>query len=240
VPSPERRWRRLVVAGLLAAIGVGLLGYPYLLESALARFGVRSVCAALLVLGAVSLAFGGRARSAAGVVAWPGLAIAGVLGLGLISGARGALLLVPAFVYLGLAEMFRASLAREDSIIERCARFIVPEAPDFVRPYCRKLTGFWVGFFAASAAVIAGLALAGPAGAWQAVTGWGIYALMLAISALEFFVRKTWFRYYFHGGRFDRFWARLFPAENTEQGRRSEAYIRRYREQAAGDARARG
>ena len=61
-----------------------------------------------------------------------------------------------------------------------------------------------------------------------------------SISALEFFVRKTWFRYYFHGGAFDRFWAKLFPAENTEQGRRSAAYIQRYREKAAGDARARG
>ena len=88
--------------------------------------------------------------------------------------------------------------------------------------------------------MIAGLALSGRAAPWQAVTGWGIYALMLAISALEFFVRKTWFRYYFHGGLFDRFWARLFPAENTEQGRRSAAYIERYREQAAGDGRARG
>jgi len=240
VPSPERRWRRFVVAGFLAAIGIGLLGYPYLLEGALARFGVRSVCSALLVLGAVSFPFGARARSAVGVVAWPGLVIAGVLGLGLISGARDALLLVPAFVYLGLAETFRASLAREDSIIERCARWIVPEAPDFVRAYCRKLTGFWVGFFVACAAVIAGLALAGAAAAWQAVTGWGIYALMGLVSGLEFIVRKTWFRYYFHGGPFDRFWARLFPAENTEQGRRSAAYIQRYREQAAGGPRARG
>jgi len=241
VPSPEERWRRLAVAGALTTVGVGLLAaYPYFLEHALARFGVRSVCAALLVLGVVGFAFGGRARSALGVVAWPGLAIAAVLGLGVASGERGALLLVPAFVYLGLAEMFRASLAREDSIIERCALFLVPETPDFVRPYCRRLTWLWVGFFAASAVVIAGLALAGPAGAWQAVTGWGLYALMLAISALEFFVRKTWFRNYFYGGPFDRLWARLFPAENTEQGRRSEAYIQRCREEAAGSTRARG
>jgi hypothetical protein len=97
-----------------------------------------------------------------------------------------------------------------------------------------------VGFFALCTALIAALALAGPATAWRAVTGWGIYAAMLLVSAIEFFVRKTWFRYYFHGGAFDRFWARLFPAENTEQGRQSAAYIQRYREQAARDARARG
>jgi len=148
-------------------------------------------------------------------------------------------LLVPAFVYLGVAETFRASLAREDSLIERCARLLVPETPDFVRSYCRKLTAFWVGFFALCGAGIAVLALAGSAQAWQALTGWGIYVAVLVVSALEFFVRKTWFRYYFHGGAFDRFWARLFPAENTEQGRRSAAYIQRYREQVAGDGRAR-
>ncbi len=240
MPLPERHWRRVVVAGIPVAIGISLLTFPYLLDGALARFGVRRVCSALLALGAVSFGLGGHARSSLGVVAWPGLAIAGVLALGLASGERSALLLVPAFVYAGLAVTFHASLAREDSIIERAARFIVPETPDFVRSYCRKLTSFWVAFFALSAALIAALALAGPAAAWRAVTGWGIYAAMLLTSALEFFVRKTWFRYYFHGGAFDRFWARLFPAENTEQGRRSAAYIQRYREKAAGDARARG
>ncbi len=225
--------------GFLAAIGIGLLGYPYLIEAALSRFGVRGVCAALLVVGGVTFAFGARARSALGVVAWPGLAIAGALAFSGVSGRRGALLLVPAFVYLGLAQTFLASLSREDSIIEQCARFIVPETPDFVRPYCRKLTGFWVGFFIASAGAIAGLALFGSTEAWQWVTGWGIYLLMLLVSGLEFFVRKTWFRYYFHGGIFDRFWARLFPAENTAQGRRSAAYIQQYREQTAAGARAR-
>jgi uncharacterized membrane protein len=237
----ERRWRRLLVVASLTAGGVGLLvAYPYFLDGALARFGVRSVCSALLVLGIVSIALGARARAALGVVAWPSLGIAVVLGVGAASGKRDALLLVPAFVYLGLAQTFRASLSREDSIIERCARYLVPETPDFVRPYCRALTWLWVGFFVACAAVIAGLALAGPAGAWQTVTGWGIYALMLAISALEFFVRKTWFRNYFYNGPFDRFWAKLFPAENTEQGRRSAAYIQRCREEAAGNTGARG
>ena len=195
---------------------------------------MRASCGALLVVSAVSVAFGARARSAVGVGAWPGLAIAAVLGVGAVSGQRGVLLLVPAVVYLALADVFRRSLAREDSIVERAARWAVPEAPDFIRPYCRGLTWLWVAFFAASAAVIAGLALAGSAAAWRAVTGWGIYALMLLVAGLEFFVRKTWFRYYFHGGPFDRFWSSLFPAENTEQGRRSAEYVRRVRDRDGG------
>ena len=240
MPSPERSWGRWLTAGFTAAIGIGLLAYPYLLESLLARFGVRASCGVLGVVSVVSMAFGGRARSALGVAAWPGLAIAAMLGVGAISGQRGALLLVPAVIYLGLADVFRRSLAREDSILERCLRLIVPEAPDFVRPYCRGVTWFWVAFFAASAVVIAGLALTGASHGWQAFTGWGIYALMLGVSGVEFFVRKTWFRYYFHGGPFDRLWSSLFPAENTEQGRRSADYIRRFREETAQRARARG
>jgi uncharacterized membrane protein len=240
VPVSDRRWRRIVVAGALAAVGVSLLGYPYLIERALARFGVRSVCAAALGLGVASFTLGRGARGAVGVAAWPALAIGGVLGLGLWTGERDALLLVPAFFYFGLAETFRASLAREDSIIERCARWLVPQTPEFVRSYCRKLTGFWVVFFALTGALTAILALAGAGDAWHALTGWGIYASMLLVSAAEFFVRKTWFRYYFHDGAFDRLWARLFPAENTEQGRRSAAYIRRVRERMAQDAAARG
>jgi hypothetical protein len=88
---------------------------------------------------------------------------------------------------------------------------------------------------------IAGLALAGRLEAWRAFTGWIVYAAMLVFGAVEFLVRKTWFRYYFHGGPFDRLWSRLFPAEATAAGRRSQAYIRARRaEIAAAQARAAG
>ena len=240
MPSSERSWQRWLIAGFSAAIGVGLLVYPYLMEGLLARFGVRASCGFLLVVSIVSIALGGRARSAVGVPGWPGLAIAAALGVGVLSGQRAVLLLVPAIVYLGVADFFRRSLAREDSILERGVRLMLPVAPDFIRSYCRGITWLWAALLAASAVAIAVLALAGPAAAWQAVTGWGIYALMLVVSGIEFFVRKTWFRYYFHGGPFDRLWSRLFPAENTEEGRRSAEYIRRFREQAAQSARVRG
>jgi len=224
----------------MVATGIGVLAYPYLVERLIARFGVPASCGALLAVSVVSIALRRRGNRELEVPAWPGLAIAAVLGLGAIGGHRDALLLIPAVVYLGLADLFRRSLAREDSIIERVARWIVPEAPDFIRGYCRGVSWLWAALLAASAVVIAGLALTGSAGAWRAVTGWGIYAVMLGVSGLEFFVRKTWFRYYFHGGPFDRFWSSLFPAENTERGRRSAEYIRRFREQAAQSARAEG
>jgi uncharacterized membrane protein len=240
VASPEASPAKGWLAGLAAALGVGLLVYPFLVEGLIARLGVRASCGALLAVSLASLALGARARSALGAPVWPGLAIAAVLGLGAITGQRGALLLIPALVYLGLADLFRRSLVREDSIIERAARWAVPAAPDFIRAYCRGVTALWAGLLAACAVAIAGLALAGSAQSWQTVTGWGIYALMLGVCAIEFFVRKTWFRYYYHGGPFDRLWSRLFPADNTEQGRRSAEYIRRFREEAARSARAGG
>ncbi|HEY8155411.1 MAG TPA: hypothetical protein VII72_14900 [Myxococcota bacterium] len=240
MPWSEQGWGRGLLAGFTAAAAIGLLAYPFFVEGLIARFGVRASCGALLVVSLASLALRRRARWELDLPAWPGPAIAGVLALGAISGRGDALLLIPAIVYLGLADLFRRSLSREDSLIERAARWIVPEAPDFIRGYCRGVTGLWAALFAASAVAIAGLALAGSGNLWQAVTGWGIYALMLGVCGLEFFVRKTWFRYYFHGGPFDRFWSSLFPAENTERGRRSAAYIQRYREEAAQSARARG
>ena len=134
--------------------------------------------------------------------------------------------LVPTLVYLTLADLFRASLRDGSSMIEMGGKYLVPELPDFVRPYCRKVTAFWAAFFAASAVVIALFAVARETQWWAFFTGQLIYMLMLVISALEFFARKTWFRYYPHMGPFDRLWSKLFPAQNTEQGRRSEAYIR--------------
>jgi hypothetical protein len=52
---------------------------------------------------------------------------------------------------------------------------------------------------------------------------------MFAVLPIEFLIRKTWFRYYYFGGPFDRFWSSFFPPEETERGRASLEYIRRFR-----------
>jgi uncharacterized membrane protein len=240
VPSPEQRRAAGRIAAIAGAIGLAVVVYPHIADALLARFGVRATCTLLFAVAVASFALRGKPRSGFGIPRWPGVAIAAVLGLGAISGQRAGLLLLPAIVYLAVADLFRLSLAREDSILERGARWIVPEAPVFIRGYCRGLTWLWAGLLAAGAVVSAGLAVAGTPEAWRAFTGWGIYAVMTAVTCVEFFVRKTWFRYYFHGGPFDRFWSKLFPAENTERGRRSAECIRRFREQAAQNARVQG
>jgi len=230
--APERR--RLAL-GALAAAGVGaLLAYPHALDACLRRFGVRSVAACLLVVAVASLALrprvvrGGLRSAWAATLGFPLLLLAATA-----TGELVYLQLLPALVYLALACLFWASLRDGGSIIERAARLMVPAAPDFIRSYCRVVTISWGVFFAASAALIAGLALARRPEAWRSYTGGVIYALMLGLSGVEFLTRKTWFRYYYHGGPFDRLWSRLFPAESTARGRASLAHIRWYRERQA-------
>ena len=111
------------------------------------------------------------------------------------------------------------------SLIERAARFLQPRAPDFIRSYCRKVTGLWGVLFALTRSFIAGLVFADAADSWRAFTGWGAYSLVGVATVVEYFVRKSWFRYY-GAHPVDRLWARLLPPEKTERGRRSLAYIR--------------
>ncbi|MCZ6465074.1 MAG: hypothetical protein O7A09_12130 [Proteobacteria bacterium] len=214
-----------------------LLGYPFLASATTERFGVRVSAVALAAFAGLTL-FGvrrasrlsdGAGRASRGaLVALPILAA--------LFDERTFLLLVPAGVYTLLALVFLDSLQQEVSLLERGVRWLHPWAPDFIRSYLRKLTLFWVGFFALNALGIAGLAVAAPVSTWEAYTRYGVYALMGLISLVEFVVRKAWFRYYFHNGPIDRTFAQFFPAEATEAGRRSSAYIRHMREQMAREA----
>lgn len=232
-PDPLAAWRPSARTWLGVALLAGsLLLYPWAIDAALARFGTRGVAAALLALalagGAVPRgARGGRRVDLPRVPAFPG-ALALLLAAGLATGDVRCLHLLPAAVYLWLALLCAASLREDPSLIERAARFLQPRAPDFIGPYCRKVTALWCALFAATAAGIAALVLAGADEARRAFSSWGLWLPIAAISALEYVVRKAWFRYY-AGGPLDRLWAALLPAERTERGRRSLAYIREAR-----------
>ena len=230
MPWRERLHNWLIVGGLLLLVGILLVGFPPLLETARARFGIRPLALGLLAAGA-PLAVALRARRSPAPLGAGAFGPPLLLVLAAATSAEVFLRLVPAAVYAALAVAFAASLRAPRSLIETAVRALVPATPDFVGGYCRALTGFWAAFFAGSAVLGAWLALAGPHEWWRAWTGWGNLAAMLVVSGPEFLIRKTWFRYYFHGGPFDRAWSRLFPAENTERGRRSLEAIRRWREE---------
>ena len=225
-PPAEPRPSPLLAALAGASVAVLAVVYPWVQGVAQERLGTRGLALLLLGVVAISLrlrgpAAGGRRLAAAG--------LAGLLAIGAATGDARILRLVPAAVYLGLAALFAASLRGPGSIIEAAARWVVPEAPGFIRDYCRGATALWVVFFLASAAVIGWLAVAGSPAAWHAASSRDVWIAMGVLSGVEFLVRKTWFRYYFHGGPFERLWSRLFPAERTARGRRSLQYIEEYR-----------
>lgn len=226
--SPERRRNWAVVTALGTLVGAVIVAYPFALDAVLARVGVRSASLALLGLSLAPLLLSRRGFVRAGAA--PAWGLPALLGIAAVTDAALWLRIVPALVYATLASMFADSLRAEDSLVERGARWLAPQVPDFVRPYCRRVTAVWAVFFALSAVAIAASAIGATPEAWRTWAGLGLYGSMLVLAAIEFFVRKTHFRHYFHMGPLDRLWSRVFPAENTAMGRRSAAHIRRFRE----------
>jgi len=219
--------------GLAVGFTALILASPFLLRPATKQIGPRAVAAftlagALLALvtravrGGAGLGLLGTQLSAVGLLA----------GLAVVTDQLVFLQLLPALVYLYLIWIFARSLEQPVSIIGQMARRVAPKAPDFIDPYCRKLTLVWCGVFAVNAAGISGFALAGRYDAWAWYSGAFSYFFMAAFQAIEFVVRKLWFRHYGRGP-LDRVFARLFPSENTPRGRRSLAYIQQMRARLA-------
>ena len=228
VPAFPPISRVVLVASMTALFVVlaGIIAYPLFAASVFERYSPRSLGAVLLVASLVSLAlpkrpplFGIR------VGRWP------VAGMALLGGAaalldhRLPLLLVPSLAYGIAAAVFWGSLSGDSSLIERFVQLIHPYKPDFVGAYCRNLTSIWAWFFAGHGAVLALLALAAPVSWWETYTGWVMLPSLLLFGLVEYLIRKTKFRYYPYGGPIDRFFSARFPAEETELGRRSQAYI---------------
>ena len=130
----------------------------------------------------------------------------------------------PDLPLLGVLLAASHSLREGPPMIERFARIVEDDLPDFCLPYCRKVTLVWCGFLLANAVCVGALAFFAPLEWWTLYAGLLFYLLMGALLAVEACVRKLWFRYY-GDGWLDRLFAWLFPAERTANGRRSLAYV---------------
>ncbi len=217
--------------GMLAVLALFLLS-PMAggaLRDAIGLRGFASVMLALATVAAVTMR-GATSTMALRPVERGALLV--VLAAAVVTGRELALELLPAIVHAAVARMMLASLGDDESIIEQSARMAHPLAPDFIRPYCRKLTVWWGLLFGISATVIAGLALAGERTAWEAWCGWLFWTGLGVFVVAEFFFRKAWFRY-FGKGPFDQLLARVWPPERTARGRRSMAYMRLMHEELA-------
>jgi uncharacterized membrane protein len=221
-PSPPRP-----TAGQLAllALGLGLaLLWPLALGRAASALGTRGLAGALVALSALSLAL---TRSALprelrlGPAAQ--LALLALSAFAAVTGDEAPLRLVPAWVQLAVAGVFWRSLRDGPPVIERAVFWIQPHAPDFIRGYCRTETKLWGALFAANGVAIAALALFAPPEHWRAFASLGVWVVVVAVTLVDFAVRKLYFRLY-GDGPLDRILARGFPPERTEMGRRANAY----------------
>lgn len=222
------RWQAVAVGILVIAAAF----YPAALSVLAGVLGARAL-AILLVVAGLATSFARRTRQLAGGSRIARLLVV-VLGLAAATtGSELPLLLVPSCIYAELSRIFIASLDHEPSFIERAARLMQPAVPGLIAPYCRRVTAMWAGIFALIAASLTVAALTCSAETWRSMAGYGTWGVMSAVTLGEFLVRKTYFRYYWSGGPFDRLWSRLFPSEATSMGRRCEAYIRAMREELA-------
>lgn len=222
--SDARSEARVRVAAALQMLLV--LAYPLVVYFAYARLATRGVALVLLILWAAALLLRAPGRLSD---VWPllrrYLPLAGVIAVGLATGRRSVLLLLPTFASLYLLWTFAASLRSGPPMIERFARLFEAELPDWKRPYCRKLTLLWCVFLALNALFTALLALAAPLEWWVVYTGGVFYVLLAALMLGEYAFRKLWFRDY-GAGPLDRLLARTFPAERSANGRRTLAWAR--------------
>lgn len=96
----------------------------------------------------------------------------------------------PVVVSLTLLAVFAASLRRGPTAIERLARLREPQLPPHAVAYTRRVTQAWCVFFAANAAIAAGLALWADSAAWALWNGLLSYVAMGLLMLVEWLVRR--------------------------------------------------
>ena len=214
-------WPR-VASGVVQ--GLIFVAYPVAIYFAHTRLGTRALAAVLLLgLGAGAVLRLRGSWGDSGELLQQHLGIAVMIALAIALDDPLYLLFLPAAVSAYLLYTFSRSLRVGPPMIERFARLIEDDLPEFTLPYCRAVTKLWCGFLAFNAVVVCVLAIGAPLGWWAIYSGGIFYALLLLVLAGEFVFRKLWFRYY-TGGPADELLSRWFPAEQTARGQRSLAY----------------
>jgi uncharacterized membrane protein len=214
-----------------ASLGVGAvvvallaLAYPFLLVAGLDVASARSIGAALLAVAVVAGFFAADRASRLLPLLWKrfGLLVAVTLAAA-ATDHPATLKLLPSLTSLWLLVTFAASLRSERSLVEQFAVASHEAFPDFLLPYCRRVTMVWCGFFAANGAVGAVLAVTARDEDWAFYTGFVSYLMVGALAVGEYLFHKSRFRFY-EDGPIDALWRRVLPPERTALGRRTLAW----------------
>jgi uncharacterized membrane protein len=216
-----KKWHGILASALQ---GLFFLLYPLIVYFAYTRLETRALALLLLCLYGVSIAFRFRAPGAElRQLMGQHIGLVLLIGIAAATGNSTLLLVMPVIISSYLCWTFSATLRGGASMIERFARIIEDDLPDFTLPYCRKVTIVWCFFLAANSLCMLILSFAAPIEWWALYSGLISYLLVGVLLGGEVVARKIWFRH-FGDGLVDRVFSRLFPPHNTANGRRSLAY----------------
>lgn len=217
---------RVSVAGgaRTAVVVILVVAYPFLIAGGLDLTSARTLGGLLLAatMAAVVAAGGGKSRLLRLALRRFGLLVA----VAVVAAATNhpvALTLLPSATSLWLLATFAATLRTEPSIVGQFATAAHGDFPDFLLPYCRRVTVVWCVFFACNAAASLVLAVTASTHAWAFYTGFLSYVLIGALGAGEYLFHKFRFRFY-EDSWVDGLWRRFFPPERTALGRRTLAW----------------
>lgn len=193
------------VRGALRAAAVAVetaifVAFPLLVLGGVSRLGARTTALALCALllpGAVLAVLRGRGRLRAALLLPLSTAALLVLAAALDDGRF--MLAYPVLVNGALLLQFGLSLRGERPIVETFARLRVSDLSDAERRYCRAVTIVWCAFFVLNGAAAALLAAFAPRAWWALYTGVIGYALVGALFAVEYVVRKARFQRFGRG-----------------------------------------
>lgn len=188
--------RQTTIVGrtLRAVSAVVLVLYPVGMYLGLTHWRMRTAAVVLLIMAAPSIAVRmPRDRNLVSLLALIPIIPVGALAVTSILDARGAILMAPVGVNLVLLIVFGGTLATATPMIERFARLQDPDLTGAEVRWCRHWTVIWCVFFAANAIVAALLAVHGPMQAWAIYNGGLAYALIGALVAVEWVLRKRRF-----------------------------------------------
>jgi uncharacterized membrane protein len=135
--------------------------------------------------------------------------------LGWISNNGTWLLVLPSATQATFGLAFLRSLSGTP-LIEHFARMIKPELSAAEQAHCRRWTAIWGGYLLVLAAIGLGLARWATLSVWTVYVGVVSYALVGALFAVEYLIRKIRFRDY---GKNPLDWllSKLFPAARPAQ-----------------------
>lgn len=174
-----------------------VLASPWVLYLALSQERIDLAALALVgwvALRSIPILVATRREQLAAALRLPAIALAFAL-LGWLSGSSWLLLILPSATQAAFGLEFLRSLAGTP-LVEHFARMVKPALSAGELRHCRRWTAIWGGYLLVLAAIGLGLARFASLRVWTLYSGLVSYALVGALFAVEYVIRKLRFRDY--------------------------------------------